>query len=111
MNQYEFTIRLVFTQTQNHTIDLIQRLYLSSEKNWIAEREDTELLDDVSSVYAKERLEDETLDDLRYGNLPRIRRAKGGQCVTQLHYARQGIITPEMEYIALRENMGRAQVS
>ncbi|MDF5586173.1 phosphomethylpyrimidine synthase ThiC, partial [Vibrio parahaemolyticus] len=67
------------------------------------------LLDEVSSVYTKERLEDETLDDLRYGNLPRIRRAKDGHCVTQLHYARKGIITPEMEYIALRENMGRAK--
>ncbi|GAK85379.1 thiamin biosynthesis protein ThiC [Vibrio ponticus] len=41
-------------------------------------------------MYTKERLEDETLDELRYGNLPRIRRAKLGQCVTQLHYARQG---------------------
>ena len=89
-----------------HQIDLYSGLPKLREQ-WIDERGDTELLDDVSSVYTKERLEDETLDDLRYGNLPRIRRATGDQCVTQLHYARQGIITPEMEYIAIRENMGR----
>ncbi|NOI78252.1 phosphomethylpyrimidine synthase ThiC [Vibrio coralliilyticus] len=91
-----------------HTIDLYNGLPKLREE-WIEERSDTEVLDDVSSVYTKQRLEDETLDELRYGNLPRIRRAKDGQCVTQLHYARKGIITPEMEYIALRENMGRAK--
>ncbi|WCP67095.1 phosphomethylpyrimidine synthase ThiC [Vibrio tubiashii] len=97
----------VYTDPE-HTIDLYSGLPKLRE-GWIEERADTELLDDVSSVYTKERLEDETLDELRYGNLPRIRRAKDGQCVTQLHYARKGIVTPEMEYIALRENMGRAQ--
>lgn len=76
-------------------------------EQWIEDRGDTALLDDVSSVYTKECQEDDSLDDLYYGNLPRIRRAKDNQCVTQLHYARQGIITPEMEYIAIRENMGR----
>ncbi|MCC2525237.1 phosphomethylpyrimidine synthase ThiC [Vibrio coralliilyticus] len=91
-----------------HTIDLYSGLPKLREE-WIEERSDTEVLDDVSSVYTKQRLEDETLDELRYGNLPRIRRAKDGQCVTQLHYARKGVITPEMEYIALRENMGRAK--
>ncbi|CAH7250500.1 phosphomethylpyrimidine synthase [Vibrio chagasii] len=89
-----------------HEIDLYNGLPKLREQ-WIEERGDTELLDNVSSVYTKERLEDETLDELRYGNLPRIRRATGDQCVTQLHYARKGIITPEMEYIAIRENMGR----
>ncbi|NVJ54804.1 MAG: phosphomethylpyrimidine synthase ThiC [Vibrionaceae bacterium] len=91
----------------DYDIDLYNGLPKLRE-SWIEERSDTEVLDDVSSVYTKERLEDDTLDELRYGNLPRIRRAKEGQCVTQLHYARKGIITPEMEYIALRENMGRA---
>ncbi|AIU68275.1 phosphomethylpyrimidine synthase ThiC [Vibrio coralliilyticus] len=91
-----------------HAIDLYNGLPKLREE-WIEERSDTEVLDDVSSVYTKQRLEDETLDELRYGNLPRIRRAKDGQCVTQLHYARKGLITPEMEYIALRENMGRAK--
>lgn len=92
----------------DYSIDLYSGLPKLRE-GWIEERADTEILDDVSSVYTKERLEDETLDDLRYGNLPHIRRAKAGHCVTQLHYARKGVITPEMEYIALRENMGRAK--
>ncbi|KJY85989.1 thiamine biosynthesis protein ThiC [Vibrio neptunius] len=91
-----------------HKIDLYSGLPKLRDE-WIEERSDTEVLDDVSSVYTKQRLKDETLDELRYGNLPRIRRAKDGQCVTQLHYARKGIITPEMEYIALRENMGRVK--
>ncbi|MFA0442406.1 phosphomethylpyrimidine synthase ThiC [Vibrio sp. 10N.286.49.C2] len=93
----------------NHTIDLYSGLPKLREE-WIAERSDTEVLSGVSSIFAKERLDDETLDDLRYGSLPRIRRAKGDACVTQLHYARQGIVTPEMEYIAIRENMGRQKI-
>lgn len=92
----------------NHQIDLYNGLPKLREA-WIEERSDTEILDDVSSVYTKQRSEDDTLDELRYGNLPRIRRAKSGACVTQLHYARKGIVTPEMEFIALRENMGRAK--
>ncbi|PKF80257.1 phosphomethylpyrimidine synthase ThiC [Vibrio sp. vnigr-6D03] len=95
----------VYTDPE-HEIDLYSGLPKLRE-DWIKERNDTEILSDVSSVYTKERLEDDTLDDLRYGNLPKIRRAKEGQCVTQLHYARQGIITPEMEYIAIRENLQR----
>ncbi|WP_300173353.1 phosphomethylpyrimidine synthase ThiC [uncultured Aliivibrio sp.] len=90
----------------NYDIDVYQGLPKLRER-WIEDRTDTEVLKGVSSVYSQERLSDETLDELRYGNLPTIRRAKPQQCVTQLHYARQGIITPEMEYIAIRENMGR----
>lgn len=90
----------------NYDIDVYQGLPKLRER-WIEGRTDTEVLKGVSSVYSQERLSDETLDELRYGNLPTIRRAKPQQCVTQLHYARQGIITPEMEYIAIRENMGR----
>ncbi|MGF1763464.1 phosphomethylpyrimidine synthase ThiC [Aliivibrio kagoshimensis] len=97
----------VYTDPE-HTVDLHMGLP-KMRANWVVERGDTEVLANVSSVYTKERLEDETLDDLRYGNLPEIRRAKEGQCVTQLHYARKGIVTPEMEYIAIRENMGRHQ--
>ncbi|SIO21807.1 phosphomethylpyrimidine synthase ThiC [Salinivibrio sp. ES.052] len=89
-------------------IDIYQGL-ASVRKTWIDERADTEFLDAVSSDYAQTRLSDETLDDLRFSALPPIRRAKPNQCVTQLHYARQGIITPEMEFIAIRENMGRQQ--
>ncbi|EKO3519238.1 phosphomethylpyrimidine synthase ThiC [Vibrio fluvialis] len=90
----------------DYTIDLYQGLPKLREQ-WVMEREDTEVLTGMSSEYARERLADHTLDELRYGNLPIIRRAKAGRRVTQLHYARQGMITPEMEYIALRENMGR----
>ena len=89
-------------------IDIYNGLPLVREQ-WIAERDDTELLEGLSSEYANERLDDKTLDDLRFAERARIRCAKAGRCVTQLHYARQGIITPEMEYIAIRENMGRAK--
>ncbi|MFL7863821.1 phosphomethylpyrimidine synthase ThiC [Vibrio cincinnatiensis] len=90
----------------DYVIDL-QKGLPKLRETWIEERQDTEILPEMSSHFARERLADETLDELRYGNLPEIRRAKTGQRVTQLHYARQGIITPEMEFIALRENMGR----
>ncbi|MEN4691659.1 phosphomethylpyrimidine synthase ThiC [Pantoea agglomerans] len=77
---------------------------------WIAERDDSELLEQNSSGYTQQRLADEGLDHLRFDQLPTPRRARAGCCVTQLHYARQGIITPEMEFIALRENMGRERI-
>ncbi|MEN4583032.1 phosphomethylpyrimidine synthase ThiC [Pantoea agglomerans] len=77
---------------------------------WIAERDDSELLEQNSSGYTQQRLADEGLDHLRFDQLPTPRRARAGCCVTQLHYARHGIITPEMEFIALRENMGRERI-
>ncbi|MFQ2292879.1 phosphomethylpyrimidine synthase ThiC [Aeromonas enteropelogenes] len=79
-------------------------------ENWVLERDDTEALDGLSSVFTQERLADEGLDHLRFEHLPSARRAKPGRRVTQLHYARAGIVTPEMEFIALRENMGRERV-
>ncbi|GGO67628.1 phosphomethylpyrimidine synthase ThiC [Bowmanella pacifica] len=79
-------------------------------QNWILEREDTETLAQSSSSYAKARAADISLDDLRFELKHQSRRAKPGKCVTQLHYARAGVITPEMEYIAIRENMGRERV-
>ncbi|MEH0834682.1 phosphomethylpyrimidine synthase ThiC [Pectobacterium cacticida] len=78
--------------------------------SWIAERHDTEALSSVSSNFTQQRLADAGLDHLRFEHLPRPLRAKAGKCVTQLHYARQGIITPEMEFIAIRENMGRERI-
>ena len=73
-------------------------------EGWITERNDTEQLTAPSSNYGKQRLADPALAELRF-NLQRApRRAKVGANVTQMHYARQGIITPEMEYIAIREN-------
>lgn len=77
---------------------------------WVLERADTDALDGLSSTFTQERLADEGLDHLRFEHLPKPRRAKPGRRVTQLHYARQGIVTPEMEFIAIRENMGRERV-
>ncbi|SMN13980.1 Hydroxymethylpyrimidine phosphate synthase ThiC [Bathymodiolus heckerae thiotrophic gill symbiont] len=72
--------------------------------NWITERNDTELLDGLSSSFSNQRRDDEDLDELRFEHLQTPRCAKQGKNVTQMHYARQGVITPEMEYIAIREN-------
>ncbi|MCJ2369145.1 phosphomethylpyrimidine synthase ThiC [Aeromonas dhakensis] len=79
-------------------------------EEWVLERDDTDTLDGLSSTFTQERLADEGLDHLRFEHLPSARRAKPGRRVTQLHYARAGIVTPEMEFIALRENMGRERV-
>lgn len=79
-------------------------------ENWVLERDDTDELPGLSSTFTQERLADEGLDHLRFEHLPKPRRAKPSRRVTQLHYARAGIITPEMEFIAIRENMGRERV-
>ncbi|MDX1490909.1 MAG: phosphomethylpyrimidine synthase ThiC [Pseudohongiellaceae bacterium] len=78
-------------------------------QSWIEERGDTEVLDNVTSTYGQQRLSDLRTEHLRFEHLRKPRRAKSGKNVTQLHYARQGIITPEMEYIAIRENMSLQQ--
>ena len=77
---------------------------------WIDARDDVELLTATNSQFAQQRLDDEGVDDIRFDNLPKMRIAKKGKNVTQMHYARQGIITPEMEYIAIRENLKREEV-
>lgn len=74
---------------------------------WIAERDDTELLAGLSSDYGRAREADPKLADLRFNLTRQPRRAKPGCNVTQMHYARRGIITPEMEYVAIRENLNR----
>ncbi|AXO79337.1 phosphomethylpyrimidine synthase ThiC [Olleya aquimaris] len=73
-------------------------------EQWIMDRDNVEQLDNYSSTYCNERLNDKSLDHMRFKLLKKPLRAKKGQNVTQLHYAKQGIITPEMEYIAIREN-------
>ncbi|MFN5349116.1 MAG: phosphomethylpyrimidine synthase ThiC [Polaromonas sp.] len=78
---------------------------------WIHERQDTEALGGISSAYGRERLNDPALNALRMAKAPVPRRAKPGMNVSQMHYARKGIITPEMEYIAIRENLVRAQLA
>ncbi|WP_341709214.1 phosphomethylpyrimidine synthase ThiC [Limnobacter sp.] len=76
---------------------------------WIEERNDTELLSGPSSEYGIERLNDPKLTELRFNLQRKPRKAKAGKKVTQMHYARQGIITPEMEYVAIRENLRRQE--
>ena len=87
-------------------IDLRQGLP-ELRRAWIEERNDTEFLDGPTSEYGNRRANDPTLAQLRFDLSRTPRRAKAGKNVTQLHYARQGIITPEMEFIALRENQRR----
>ena len=72
--------------------------------DWIAERGDTEELTDLSSEYGRQRAIDAELAGLRFDLARRPRRALAGKNVSQMHYARAGIITPEMEYVAIREN-------
>ena len=98
-----------FYTDENVTIDVhkgIPRL----RESWIDARGDVEPLTSTSSEYAQQRLADEGVDSIRFENLPQMRIAKKGKNVTQMHYARQGIITPEMEYIAIRENIKREEV-
>lgn len=92
----------VYTDPSVH-IDLNQGLPKLREA-WIAERDDTDVLDGLTSDFGKARLNDIRTADIRFAHIARPRRAKRGKNVTQMHYARQGIITPEMEYIAIREN-------
>ena len=76
----------------------------SVRRGWIEERGDTELLVDLTSAFGRERAVDGSLDHLRFEHVREPRKAMSGRCVTQMHYARRGEITPEMEFIAIREN-------
>lgn len=85
------------------TIDVKKGLPRLREK-WILERGDVEQLDNITSEYGKERLNNGDLKHLRFQYITKPYKAKAGKNVSQLHYAKNGIITPEMEYIAIREN-------
>jgi len=98
-----------FYTDENVDIDVHQGIPRLRE-SWIDSRDDVEFLTSNSSLYAQQRLADEGVDHIRFEHLPKMRIAKQGKNVTQMHYARQGIITPEMEYIAIRENLKREQV-
>jgi len=74
---------------------------------WIVGRKDTEELPEISSAYGRQRAADPALRELRFAHLRRPRRALPGGNVSQMHYARKGLATPEMEYIAIRENQAR----
>ncbi|HVK39586.1 MAG TPA: phosphomethylpyrimidine synthase ThiC [Candidatus Kapabacteria bacterium] len=84
------------------TIDLRKGLP-EVRREWILERGDTEVIEGFSSEFARERMADTSLDHLRFEHIRTPRRARSGANVTQMHYARKGIITPEMEYVAIRE--------
>lgn len=85
-------------------IDLKKGLPRLREK-WIANNENIEILSSLTSEYGKKRLKDCNLDYLRFSHLKLPYRAKKGENITQMYYAKKGIITPEMEYVAIRENM------
>jgi phosphomethylpyrimidine synthase len=87
----------------NYAVDLAAGLP-ALRAGWIAERGDVEQLTGLSSAFGRQRAADAKLDDVRFGHIRTPLRAKAGANVTQMHYARRGIITPEMEYIAIREN-------
>lgn len=76
---------------------------------WIQER-DVERLTEISSEYGKMRLADKSLDSLRFDHITLPYRAKAGKQITQMYYAKQGIVTPEMEYVTIRENMNCQQL-
>ncbi|HSH96941.1 MAG: phosphomethylpyrimidine synthase ThiC [Methylophilaceae bacterium] len=78
---------------------------------WIEERNDTEQLDGPSSEFGQQRKTDPALAAMRFNLTRKPRRAKAGMNVSQMHYARKGIVTPEMEYIAIRENQRRENMS
>ncbi|HEY8887751.1 MAG TPA: phosphomethylpyrimidine synthase ThiC [Gallionella sp.] len=80
-------------------------------EGWIAERGDTETLNQLTSDYGQQRLSDPELAEMRFNLRRAPRKARAGKNVTQMHYARAGIITPEMEYIAIRENQRRDGLS
>ncbi|OOE11056.1 phosphomethylpyrimidine synthase ThiC [Stutzerimonas degradans] len=92
----------------NVTIDVRKGL-ADVRSAWIEERGDTERLPGLSSEFGQRRLDDAELTAMRFAHVRNPRRAKAGHNVTQMHYAKQGIITPEMEYVAIRENMKLAE--
>ncbi len=91
-----------FTDPQQR-VDLLQGMP-DLRSVWIEERKDTEPLDGPSSEYGRRRQQDPQLSHLRFEHIRVPRRAKSGMNVTQMHYARRGIVTPEMEFVAIREN-------
>ena len=93
----------------NVTIDITKGVPRIREQ-WIENRKDTVVLPEITSEYGKARLADKNLDDIRFPiqHAPRV--AAEGKSITQMHYARAGVITPEMEYVAIRENLNNAEL-
>ena len=92
----------------NVEIDLNKGLP-SVRQTWIEARNDTDVLSSLSSDFGQARLKDIRTAEIRFAHIQNPRRAKAGKNVTQMHYAKQGIITPEMEYIAIRENQRQGE--
>ncbi len=92
----------------NVEIDLNKGLPRLRER-WIDERGDTEELPVLTSEFGRQRLNDILTQDLRFAHITKPKRAKAGKNITQMHYAKRGIITPEMEYVAIRENQRQAE--
>ena len=88
----------------NVKIDLKKGLPRMREQ-WIVERGGYEKLPEITSEYGRMRRDDHSLDHLRFEHIALPYRAQKGYCITQMYYAKQGIVTPEMEYVAIRENM------
>ena len=89
---------------ENAEINL-QKGSFDIRSKWIEKRGDTQVLSELSSDYGKKRLNDKSLDDIRFPNTRKPRKAVSNQSVTQMYYARRGIVTPEMEFVAIRERM------
>ena len=79
-------------------------------EQWIADRGDVEQLDNITSEYGRERLADKSLDEIRFPHLMKPYKAKPGKRITQMAYAKAGIVTAEMEYVAIRENMNNREL-
>ena len=88
------------------TIDIHHGL-TALRQAWIVSRGDSEELSNISSMYGRQRAADPRLEHLRFAHIRKPRRALSGKNVSQMYYARKGIVTPEMEYIAIRENQAR----
>ncbi|HJU07731.1 MAG TPA: phosphomethylpyrimidine synthase ThiC, partial [Rhodanobacteraceae bacterium] len=86
-----------------YAVDLAAGL-VALRARWISERGDSETLSDFTSPYTRRHAVARELADVRFPNLPKPQRAKAGANVTQMHYARRGTVTPEMEFVAIREN-------
>lgn len=93
----------------NVTIDITKGVPRIREQ-WIENRKDTVVLPEITSEYGRARLADKNLDEIRFPiqHAPRV--AADGKSITQMHYARVGVITPEMEYVAIRENLNNAEL-
>lgn len=94
----------------NITIDIRKGIPRIREQ-WILDRNDVTILDNITSAYGQARLQDEKLDHLRFEFRHKPKVAKDNANVTQLYYAKKGIITPEMEYVAIRENQKIEQLN